>query len=196
MCKGCIAPCKRKQKKEALQTRIPMDEVQQPPIPPTYPNFASLSPSSYFCYQSPPFSVPYQLTFIKGNISICIGCHNRYPKSPQPPQDLRIKHQEWREFVPQGAQTPQSNFPTYTITVCLSVSGYSLPNEFACSSCNQNIRVTFKITLDFNFLLNNIVHYYYQGRQSLICRDHPEKKWPPIHLQCFQPAQMTARSAF
>ena len=29
-----------------------------------------------------------------------------------------------------------------------------------------------------------------------VCRDHPEKKWPPVHLQCFQPAQMTARFAF
>ena len=30
----------------------------------------------------------------KGNIAKCFGCHNRYPKSPQPPFDLCIKHQE------------------------------------------------------------------------------------------------------
>lgn len=28
---------------------------------------------------------PFELCFIKRNISTCIGCHNRYPKSPQPP---------------------------------------------------------------------------------------------------------------
>ncbi len=53
---------------------------------------------------------PYELCFIKGNISTCMGCHNRYPKSPQAPNDLCIKHKEWQQFNPQGTDTPQSKF--------------------------------------------------------------------------------------
>ena len=53
---------------------------------------------------------PFCLCFIKGNISVCIGCKNRYEKSPQPPNDLCIKHKEWREFTPVGSETPQSKF--------------------------------------------------------------------------------------
>ena len=53
---------------------------------------------------------PFCLCFIRGNISVCIGCKNRYEKSPRPPNDLCIKHQEWREFTPVGSETPQSKF--------------------------------------------------------------------------------------
>ena len=53
---------------------------------------------------------PFTLTFIKGNISICIGCKNRYERSPKPPSDLCIRHKEWREFTPTGCETPQSKF--------------------------------------------------------------------------------------
>ena len=53
---------------------------------------------------------PFCLCYIKGNISVYIGCKNRYKRSPQPPNDLCIKHQEWREFTPVGSETPQSKF--------------------------------------------------------------------------------------
>lgn len=91
--------------------------------PPYYPGsyYSTYSPFGPYPYPANTFfpgspgtfsqqssSNPYQLSFIKGNISTCIACHNKYPKSPQPPNDLCIKHQEWRQFTPQGATTPQS----------------------------------------------------------------------------------------
>ena len=57
-----------------------------------------------------PHSVPFTLCKISGNISICAGCRNKYPKHPTPPDDLCIRHQEWREYIPTGSQVPQSRF--------------------------------------------------------------------------------------
>jgi len=34
----------------------------------------------------------------------------QYPKQPQAPYDLRIKHQEWRQFMSSRTATPQSKF--------------------------------------------------------------------------------------
>ena len=34
---------------------------------------------------------------------------NRYTNK-HPPNDLCIKHQEWRQFTPQGTDSPQSKF--------------------------------------------------------------------------------------
>ena len=58
----------------------------------------------------PPCPSPFILCFITGNITTCIGCKNRYPKSPQPGYDLCIKHQEWRQFMSPSTATPQSKF--------------------------------------------------------------------------------------
>ena len=61
----------------------------------------------------PPASVPptpFTLCKISGNISVCAGCRNKYSKQPTPPDDLCIRHQEWREYVAAGSQTPQSRF--------------------------------------------------------------------------------------
>ena len=66
------------------------------------------TPTPYQSYYQPP--VPFTLAFISGNISICIGCKNKYPKSPKPPQDLCIRHEEWRQFTPPNSSTPQSKF--------------------------------------------------------------------------------------
>ena len=57
-----------------------------------------------------PHPSPFTLWKITGNISVCAGCRNKYPKYPTPPDDLCIKHQEWREYMPTGSQTPQSRF--------------------------------------------------------------------------------------
>ena len=80
-----------------------------------YSHFAHDFPYPYpYPYQPPPspsrMSNPYKLCFIKGNISTCIGYRNHYPKQPQPPHDLCIKRQEWRQFTPHGAEAPQSKF--------------------------------------------------------------------------------------
>ena len=78
--------------------------------PPAY----SATPSAhYFPWCPSPFSPsysPFILCFIKGNISVCIGCQNKYNKIREPPDDLCIKHQEWRQFTPQGSDTPQQKY--------------------------------------------------------------------------------------
>lgn len=79
-----------------------------PHPPPTLPH----PPPPYMPYAPPaPASLhPFTLCKISGNISVCAGCRNKYPKNPNPPDDLCIKHQEWREYIPSGSQTPQSRF--------------------------------------------------------------------------------------
>ena len=84
---------------------------------PSYsPGYSSSPRSMYSVYYQHQFPGifsnpgPFKLCFIKGNISVCIGCSNRYPKSPKPPEDLCIKHQEWQQFTPQGADLPQTKY--------------------------------------------------------------------------------------
>ena len=127
--KGAIPPRKRKLT-EVPGARVPMtiadsdsgivtpstSEIYHPPVsaPGYYSSPSYMYPS--YPYQFPMFnsapelSNPFKLCFIKGNISICIGCNNRYSKSPKPPDDLCIKHQEWRQFTPQGADVPQKKY--------------------------------------------------------------------------------------
>ena len=42
---------------------------------------------------------PFIMCFIRGNISKCHGCKNKFPKKRAPPKDLCIKHKEWREYT-------------------------------------------------------------------------------------------------
>lgn len=65
-------------------------------------------PSTFSSSPLPP--VPFTLCRITGNISVCAGCRNKYHKCPTPPDDLCIRHQEWREYLPQGSQAPQSRY--------------------------------------------------------------------------------------
>ena len=51
---------------------------------------------------------PFKLCFISGNVSICQGCLRKYPKPPDPPHDIVIQHEEWRNFVAGGI--PQTRF--------------------------------------------------------------------------------------
>lgn len=58
----------------------------------------AMSPESFAPHQQyyqPP--TPFSVCFITGSISF--GCKNKYPKSPKPPQDICIKHKQWREFA-------------------------------------------------------------------------------------------------
>ena len=89
-----------------------------PPLPPPPPFPPPSVLSQYRPYVTPaepgasnfhPPS-PFTLCKIAGNISVCAGCRNKYPKHPNPPDDLCIKHQEWREYTPSGSQTLQSRF--------------------------------------------------------------------------------------
>jgi len=100
---------------DLISNAIPVTIMQPHPYPTGHfhPGYGSFFPGPSQ-YQSPGFFPvhgpnPYTLSFIKGNISMCIGCHNRYTNK-QPPNDLCIKHQEWRQFTPQGTDSPQSKF--------------------------------------------------------------------------------------
>ena len=54
---------------------------------------------------------PFTLCKITGNISVCAGCHNKYTKSAVTPDDMCIRHQEWREYRPNpGSPMLQSRF--------------------------------------------------------------------------------------
>lgn len=56
------------------------------------------------------FTNPFVLCFIKGNISVCFGCKNKYPKSPSPPYNICIRHTEWREYVPRGSEDKHTKY--------------------------------------------------------------------------------------
>ena len=57
-----------------------------------------------------PLSEPFVLCFITGNIGVCYGCWQKYPKPCEPPHDLCVLHKEWREFFPPGSGTAQTRF--------------------------------------------------------------------------------------
>ena len=74
------------------------------------------SPSSSPFPQPFPFnqsqapSTPFSLCKISGNISVCAGCRNKYSKTAGPPEDMCIRHQEWREYTSPGSQTPARRY--------------------------------------------------------------------------------------
>ena len=51
---------------------------------------------------------PFSLVFVSGNISVCAGCSNHYPKPIMAPYDVSVWHTEWRSFTVDG--TPKSKF--------------------------------------------------------------------------------------
>ena len=101
----------------AISTFAPITMMQMPyssgvppgyfPYPGTYlPNPCQPPGPGLFPAHAP---TPFTLCFIKGNISTCFGCHNKYTNK-QPPNDLCIRHQEWRQYTPQGSDLPQAKF--------------------------------------------------------------------------------------
>ena len=70
-----------------------------PPPPPPLIRCASTSPDSS----------PFTLAFITGNIRVCRGCRQRYPKPALAPLNLCVRHQEWQQFSgPSG--DPQTRY--------------------------------------------------------------------------------------
>lgn len=68
-------------------------------------------PLIHFTPQSPsPISEPFLICFISGNMSVCYGCRQKYPKPCVPPNDLCVQHKEWREFFTPGSGTAQARF--------------------------------------------------------------------------------------
>ena len=68
------------------------------PFTPTHNMSSEAAPHIFEPSTSRQDSHPFTLCKISGNIKVCAGCRNKYPKSPSPPDDLCIKHQEWREL--------------------------------------------------------------------------------------------------
>ena len=76
-----------------------------------YNNMPIVPPPLIHCVTptTSPNTSPFILTFITGNIRVCRGCRQKYPKPPVPPLDLCVKHQEWQEFIgPSGM--PQTRY--------------------------------------------------------------------------------------
>ena len=104
-----------KKKALATTTRTPIN--LPPGTTPAVSNPSSNSmpvhppPLIHFTPQSPsPASEPFVHRFISGNISVCYGCRQKYPKLCVPPNDLCVRHKEWCEFFPLGSGTAQARF--------------------------------------------------------------------------------------
>ena len=69
---------------------------QLPQEPPPLVRYDCLAPVTLF-----------ELTFVVGNISVCRGCRQRYPKPAIPPLDLCIRHKEWQEFIDPSGKLQQ-----------------------------------------------------------------------------------------
>ena len=52
----------------------------------------------------------FRLCFRTGNISICNGCRNKFDKNAQPPYDLCVQHEEWRNFTSPVSRLPDCRF--------------------------------------------------------------------------------------
>ena len=102
----------------------PLHPSTQPPLPRPSVPFARISnintrgisgnvfvsqpgPNASLAFQE---SRPFNLHFIRGNISRCAGCKAQYAKQALPPCDLCIQHQEWRQITFATSSTPTSLF--------------------------------------------------------------------------------------
>ena len=103
-----------------ISTFTPVTMMQTPYSPGVFPpGYIPYPPAPYLaspCQPTGPgvlpaqaLPTPFVLCFIRGNIATCIGCNNRYTNK-QPPNDMCIRHQEWRHYTPQGASFPQMKF--------------------------------------------------------------------------------------
>lgn len=75
-----------------------------------------------------PVSHTFRVRFIEGNVSVCYGCWNKYPKKAEPPDNICLQTEEWREFTPPGALAPQTCWSnTYYLRVrCVQLNGLTL----------------------------------------------------------------------
>lgn len=78
--------------------------------PPPSSSYVSPSPTPFPQPFPPHPSSPFSLCKLGGNISVCAGCRNKYSKSAGPPEDMCIKHQEWREYTSPGSQVPARRY--------------------------------------------------------------------------------------
>ena len=74
-------------------------------IPTCHPPLVHFSPQS-----TSSSSEPFVLCFVTGNISVGYGCRQKYPKPSSPPNDICVRHKEWREYFPTGLSTSSSRY--------------------------------------------------------------------------------------
>lgn len=121
-------------------------------------NYATSPSGVYAPYWGNPYMAtnPFTVYFISGNISVCIGCKNRYPKSRQPPQDLCIRHQEWRTFTPRGreedAQERFGNVYYHCNPQCIWLRCPDfIPSTLDVNEVQENLSTSHKEHLNFHF---------------------------------------------
>lgn len=74
-----------------------------------------------------PVSHTFWVRFIEGDVSVCYGCRNKYPKKAEPPDNICLQTEEWREFTPPGALAPQTCWSnTYLRVRCVQLNGLTL----------------------------------------------------------------------
>ena len=95
-----------------------------------YPWSSPYDPSVYSSVinPTPVVQYPFTLCFIQGNISVCIGCQNRYPKTKQPPDDL----------------LPRISSQMFTTIANLSVYGYAVQILSLSNLISLKSRITCK----------------------------------------------------
>ena len=142
--KGGVAPRHRKQV-QAPTTRVPMsiegtqvaadihvsasgDVSSVSSVTPTPLNAIRMPPPPYPVYQYQYSCNPFTICFIKGNISTCAGCHNRHVQYADPPEDLRIRHEEWRNLHHEDQKHHILSLAMRIITAGHSVCGFVAPN--------------------------------------------------------------------
>ena len=74
---------------------------------------------------------------------MCIGCKNKYPKSPKPPQDICIENEEWREFTVANTSKQQLKFGIITAERsafgCIVQTFHMVPPEMSLSLVHKQL---------------------------------------------------------
>ena len=110
-------------------------------------------------YQQMSTAYPYTLQFITGNISSYFGSKNKYKKPLEPPNDLCIQHQDWREYLTPSSSTPQRKFGNvyyHCQAQCIQFNNkYFIPSELQIpESCILKLNEVHKRYLQEQFGLD------------------------------------------
>ena len=99
-------------------------------------------------------SEPFVLCFISGNISVCYGCWQKYPKPCVSPNDLCVRHKEWWEFFLQDQWQLRPDSAISTIIVMCHV--FKQDAHFSLATCFKSLHLWL---LNFSqFILNTWQH--------------------------------------
>lgn len=94
-----------------------------------------------------PVSHTFWVRFIEGNVSVGYGCRNKYPKKAEPPDNICLQIEEWREFTPPGALAPQTCWSnTYLRVRCVQLNGLTLTLTLRWSLMMTSEPLNFSLT--------------------------------------------------